>query len=57
MKEAKKLKDKPNLALCSTCHKTQLPENLIAGINWKINLPHFNNVILPDFKADSIDFK
>ena len=57
MKEAKKLKDKPNLALCSTCHKTQLPDNLIAGINWKINLPHFNNVILPDFKADSIDFK
>ena len=46
--ESKKLKDKPNLAQCSTCHKSQLPANLTAGLNWKINLPHFNNVILPD---------
>ena len=52
--EAKILKDKPNLALCSTCHKSKLPENLTAGLNWKITIPHFNNVILPDVKADSM---
>ncbi len=50
LKEAKLLTDKPNLARCSTCHKTELPENLTAGINWKISLPHFNSVILPDVK-------
>ncbi len=50
--ESKKIKDKPNLAQCSTCHKTQLPENLEAGINWKISLPHFNSVVLPNVKAE-----
>ncbi len=55
MKESKIVKDKPNLALCSTCHKTQLPENLTAGLNWKISLPHFNNVILPDVKPEIAD--
>ena len=48
--ESKKLKDKPHLAECTTCHKTQLPENLTPGLTWKINIPHFNNVILPDVK-------
>lgn len=55
--ESKKIKDKPNLAQCSTCHKTELPENLAAGLNWKINLPHFNNVILPDVKSDEMGKK
>ena len=55
--ESKNLKDKPNLAQCSTCHKTVLPENLTAGLNWKINLPHFNNVILPDVKQEKIEEK
>ena len=50
--ESKKIEDKPNLALCSTCHKTQLPENLTAGINWKISVPHFNNVVLPRVKME-----
>lgn len=50
--ESKKIKDKPNLAQCSTCHKNQLPENLEAGINWKINLPHFNSVILPNIESE-----
>ena len=50
--ESKKITDKPTLAQCSTCHKTELPENLMAGLNWKINLPHFNSVILPDVKAE-----
>ncbi len=50
LREAKKLADKPYLARCSTCHKSELPENLTAGINWKISLPHFNSVILPDVK-------
>ena len=50
IKESKILKDKQGLAQCATCHKAQLPENLTAGINWKINIPHFNSVILPDVK-------
>ncbi len=45
--ESRKLKDKPNLALCSTCHKTQLPDYLSAAVSWKIKVPHFNSVILP----------
>ncbi len=54
MKKSKEIKDKPDLARCSTCHKTDLPENLSAGVNWKINIPHFNNVILPDVKPDVV---
>jgi len=50
LKKAKESADKPYLARCSTCHKSELPENLTAGINWKISLPHFNSVILPDVK-------
>lgn len=50
LKKSKEMKDKPNLARCTTCHKSELPENLTAGINWKIKIPHFNNVILPDIK-------
>ena len=52
-REAKKSKEKENLVLCSTCHKTQLSENMAANINWKIKLPHFNNVILPDVKPEN----
>jgi Ni/Fe-hydrogenase subunit HybB-like protein len=48
--EAKKLANKPDFDKCSTCHKTQLPENLTAGINWNFNIPHFNSVILPPDK-------
>lgn len=50
LKEMKKLKDKPDLARCSTCHQMELREDLTAGINWKITIPHFNSVILPDVK-------
>lgn len=54
--EAKKLKDKPNLAQCTTCHKTYpegsngLPESLAAGLKWKVNPPKYNNVVLPEIK-------
>jgi Ni/Fe-hydrogenase subunit HybB-like protein len=57
LKESKKIKDKPDLARCSTCHKTELPENLTAGINWKISIPHFNSVILPDVKPVVLEKK
>ncbi len=57
IKEAKILKDKPNLARCSTCHKTQLPDNLTAGLSWKFKVPHFSNVILPDVKEVKIKEK
>ena len=50
--ESKSIVDKPDLAECSTCHKTVLQENLAAGLSWKINIPHFNNVILPDVKKE-----
>jgi Ni/Fe-hydrogenase subunit HybB-like protein len=55
--ESKEIKDKPNLPLCSSCHKTELPESLNAGLNWKINLPHFNNVILPDVNQKILNEK
>ncbi len=57
MKEVRENKDKSGLARCSTCHKTELPENLTAGVNWKINVPHFNSVILPDVKPVSLETK
>jgi hypothetical protein len=57
LKKAKELKDKPDLARCSTCHKTELPENLTAGIEWKITVPHFNSVILPDVKPVVMETK
>lgn len=57
LKESKQLKDKPDLAKCSTCHKTELPENMSADINWKITLPHFNSVILPDIKPAVMEKK
>ena len=57
LREAKKSKEKENLALCSTCHKAQLSETQYANINWKIKLPHFNNVILPDVKPENLETK
>ena len=49
--ESKKLKDKPKLALCSTCHKTHLQNYLTTGLNWNITIPHFNNVIIPNLNS------
>jgi hypothetical protein len=46
--EAKEIKDKPNLALCSTCHRTGTPPALKAGMKWNVTLPHFDNVVLPE---------
>ncbi len=57
MKKSKEDKTKSELARCSSCHKTELPENLTAGINWKINVPHFNSVILPDVKEVVLETK
>ena len=48
----KKIKDEQNLVKLSACHKTELPENFMAGLNCKINLPHINNVIVPDVKPE-----
>lgn len=48
------LKDKPNLAQCTTCHKTKLPEELNANLKWATTLPHFNNVILPKIDSTKI---
>lgn len=45
--EAKKLKNEANLTQCSTCHQTPVHSNSVRGLNWKIHVPHFNNVILP----------
>ena len=50
MIKAKELKDKPNLAQCSTCHKTGFTKKLEVSIKWEISSPHFNQVILPDVK-------
>ena len=51
------VKDKPNLAQCSTCHKTGLHQIITVDINWKIKLPHFNNVILPNAKQVEMEMK
>ena len=46
--EAKEMKDKPNLARCSTCHRVGTPPALRAGMKWDVALPHFDNVVLPE---------
>ena len=46
------LTDKTDLAQCTACHKTKLPEELDANLKWETTLPHFNNVILPDIDLD-----
>jgi Ni/Fe-hydrogenase subunit HybB-like protein len=46
--KSKELKDKPNLAQCTTCHKSEMPEKITVNLKWETSLPHFNNVILPD---------
>jgi Ni/Fe-hydrogenase subunit HybB-like protein len=46
--ESKKLKDKPNLAQCTSCHKSGVSEGFTNNLKWETSLPHFNNVILPD---------
>ncbi len=45
--ESRVIKDKPNLALCSTCHRTGTPPGLRAGMKWDVSLPRFDNVVLP----------
>jgi hypothetical protein len=52
--KATEIKDKPNLAQCSTCHKTGLTKKLEANITWEISSPHFNHVILPEVKLSNI---
>jgi Ni/Fe-hydrogenase subunit HybB-like protein len=51
--EAKEIKDKPNLALCSTCHKMGVPPALTTGMKWNVTLPRFDNVILPDVESSN----
>ena len=46
--KSRELKDKPNLAQCTTCHKSEMPERITVNLKWETSLPHFNNVILPD---------
>ncbi len=46
--KSRELKDKTNLAQCTTCHKSEMPERLTVNLKWETSLPHFNNVILPD---------
>jgi Ni/Fe-hydrogenase subunit HybB-like protein len=52
--KATELKDKPNLAQCSICHKTGFTKKLEASINWEISSPNFNHVILPDVKLTKV---
>ena len=54
MIKSKELKDKSNLAQCSTCHKTGFTKKLEASIKWEISLPHFDQVILPEVKSTDI---
>ena len=46
--KSKEMKDKPNLAQCSSCHSTAPPDKILANLKWETTLPHFDRVILPD---------
>ena len=52
--KSKELKDKPNLAQCSTCHSIEPSEKIVTNLKWETSLPHFNRVILPDIDTMKI---
>ena len=52
--KSKELKDKPNLAQCSTCHQTGFTKKLEVSIKWEVSSPHFNQVILPDVNSEEL---
>ncbi len=52
--KSKEMKGKPNLAQCSTCHKTGFTKKLEASIKWEISSPHFNQVVLPDVNPEEL---
>lgn len=49
--ESRKIKEKPSLAQCTTCHKVGTPPYLSSSLKWNIRLPRFNNVILPSLEV------
>jgi Ni/Fe-hydrogenase subunit HybB-like protein len=55
MIESTKLKDKPKLAECATCHESELPQKIEQNLKWEISLQDFNRVILP--VIDSVKIK
>ncbi len=53
--KAAELADMPDLARCSSCHETELPEKLGSNLKWETDMPHFNRVILPKIKIEEPD--
>lgn len=49
--KAQELADKKDLALCKTCHESELPDYLRVEIKENLSGPYFNRVVLP--KTDS----
>ncbi|RKX26722.1 MAG: hypothetical protein DRP45_02815 [Candidatus Zixiibacteriota bacterium] len=45
--KAEELTDKPDLALCTTCHRWKHPNHLQDEVAEKYNHPYFNHVVLP----------
>ena len=47
-KKAKELTDKPDLALCTTCHRSGDPDHLHDEVAEKYIHPYFNHIVLPE---------
>ncbi|MGC8595761.1 MAG: NrfD/PsrC family molybdoenzyme membrane anchor subunit [Candidatus Kryptoniota bacterium] len=49
--ESRKIKEKPALGECSSCHRVGTPPDLSTSLKWDIKLPRFNNVVLPSVEV------
>jgi hypothetical protein len=53
LKKAAELADKPDLAMCATCHEKPAPEFLQPDMKDRLVGPHYNHVVLPSVAVES----
>jgi Ni/Fe-hydrogenase subunit HybB-like protein len=47
--------NKQNLSQCTSCHSSEVHEQVSDNLKWKTSLPHFNSVILPNIDKEIIN--
>jgi len=50
--ESRRIKEKPALAQCATCHRVGNPPDLSRSLKWNVEFPRFNNVVLPPLNVN-----
>jgi len=54
---SKELAKNKDLNKCTTCHISELPEEITSNITWETSPPHFNSVILPIYDSTKFSRK